>query len=89
MQKKIIEIIRENIANGELSRYAISKQTGIDQTTLFKIVNGGDCKSHTADMLLDLFGYEITRKTEKDSSALAERPKKHIYARTRGKGGNL
>ena len=62
MRKKIIEIIRENIVHGELSRYAISKQTKLNQTTLLKIINGGDCKSQTADMLLELFGYEVIKK---------------------------
>ena len=60
--KPTIEIIRECIEKQGLSRYEISKRTGIDQTVLYRIVRGGDCMSKTADKLLKLFGYEIRKK---------------------------
>ncbi|MHC4533536.1 MAG: helix-turn-helix domain-containing protein [Planctomycetota bacterium] len=60
--KSTIEIIRDCIKNRSLSRYEISKRTGIDQTVLYRIVRGGDCMSDTADKLLKLFGYEIRKK---------------------------
>ena len=60
--KPTIEIIRECIEKKGLSRYEISKRTGIDQTVLFRIVRGGNCMSDTADKLLKLFGYEVKKK---------------------------
>ena len=68
--KSTIEIIRDCIKKQKLSRYEISKKTGVSQTILYRIVRGGDCMSDTADKLLKLFGYEVSRKkTSKKSRA--------------------
>ncbi|MBN2457322.1 MAG: helix-turn-helix transcriptional regulator [Sedimentisphaerales bacterium] len=62
VMKSTIKIIRECIEKQGLSRYQISKRTGIDQTVLYRIVRGGDCMISTADKLLKLFGYEVCKK---------------------------
>lgn len=60
--KSTIETIRECIKKSNLSRYEISKQTGVSQTILYRIVRGGDCMSETADKLLEFFNYELRKK---------------------------
>lgn len=68
--KSTIEIIRECIKKQGLSRYEISKQTGVDQTVLYRIVRGGDCMSNTADKLLKFFGYEIRKRKPRRNRGL-------------------
>jgi len=57
--KSTMEIIRECIEKRGLSRYEISKRTGVSQTALHRVVNGGDLMTDSADKLLELFGYEV------------------------------
>ena len=67
--KSTIEIIRDCLEKRGLSRYEISKKTGVSQTILFRIVNGGDCMSNTADKLLKFFGYAVKKKKTNKSKA--------------------
>ena len=59
----LIEKLRKEIKNSGKSRYQISKETGIEQAVLCRIMQGGSCKVETADILLDYFGYEVKKKT--------------------------
>jgi hypothetical protein len=61
----IIEEIRRQIENGKKSRYQISKDTGIDEAALCRIMQGGSCKVETAEKLLMYFGFEILAKKTK------------------------
>jgi len=61
----IIEEIRKQIRKSKKSRYRISKETGIDEAALCRIMQGGSCKVETADILLHHFGYEIRKKTRR------------------------
>jgi len=58
----IIETIREHIKNCGKTRYRISRDTGVDEATLCRIVSGKACSTETADILLDYFGLKITKK---------------------------
>jgi len=60
----ILELIREEIKHSDVSRYEIGKATGIDQTTLFRLVRGGSLRAVNVDKLLDYFGYELVKKTK-------------------------
>ena len=63
----IIETIRKEIKTCGKSRYKISMESGVDQAVLCKVMQGGDLKTPTADILLDYFGFEIRRKKTKKS----------------------
>lgn len=47
------------------SRYQIYKDTGIDQSVLHKIVNGGGCSIETADILCEYLGLELVQKKKR------------------------
>ena len=64
----IIESIAKAIEESGKSRYQIAKDTGIDNTVLFRIVNGGSCSIETADILLNYFGLTIANKKQKEKS---------------------
>jgi len=55
----IIETIRQKIKTSGKSRYQISNETGVDQAQLCRIMQGGDCKTKTADILFSYFGIKI------------------------------
>jgi len=55
----IIEAIRKQIKKSRVSRYQISKDTGIDEATLCRIMQGGSCKVETADELLKYFRLKV------------------------------
>lgn len=61
----IIEQITKAIEKSGISRYQISKDTGIDQSVLYRIVNGGGCSIETADLLCEYLGLELRPKTRK------------------------
>ena len=58
----IAEQITKAIEKSKISRYQISKDTGIDQSVLFRIVNGGSCSLETADILCHYLGLELKPK---------------------------
>ena len=61
----IIESIREAIEKSGKSRYRVSKDTGIDNSVLHRIVNGGSCSIETANILLEYFGLTIAKQKRK------------------------
>jgi hypothetical protein len=61
----ILEGIRETIEKSGKSRYRISKDTGIDNSVLHRIVNGGSCSIETADILCKYLGLELKPKKKK------------------------
>ena len=61
----IIEIIRKQIKTCGKTRYRISKETGIDEAQLCRIMQGKTCTVETADILLKYFGLTITKKKKR------------------------
>ena len=56
----LTERIQEAIRSGGMSRYAISKATGIDQGLLCRFLKGQSSLSFaTADKILDALGVEV------------------------------
>jgi transcriptional regulator with XRE-family HTH domain len=56
----ILEAIRREIKASGLSRYAISKETGIDQAQLSRLMNGKfGLRIDTLEILADFLGLEI------------------------------
>ena len=47
------------------SRYEISRQTGVDQSVLHKIVNGGGCRIQTLEILCEYLGLELVQNKKK------------------------
>jgi hypothetical protein len=58
----LIELLRKNIETCGKRRSVISRETGIDEAALSRIVYGGSCKAETCDILLKYFGYEVRKK---------------------------
>ena len=56
-----MEIIRKNIKDCAKSCYQISRDTGIDEAALCRIMQGGSCKVEIADILLEYFGLIIVK----------------------------
>ena len=64
----ILEAIAKAIKKSGKSRYQISKETGIDNAILCRIVTGsgtGSCSTKTADILCKYFGLELKPKKKK------------------------
>ena len=61
----IMENLAKAIKESGKSRYRIAKDTGIDNTVLFRIVNGGSCSIETADKLCEYLGLELVAKKGK------------------------
>ena len=58
----ILENIAKAIEKSGKSRYQISKDTGIDNAVLCRIVSGGSCSIETADILCKYLGLELKPK---------------------------
>ena len=65
----ILESIAKAIEKSGKPRYQIAKDTGIDNTVLFRIVNGGSCSVQTLDILCKYLGLELTPKKSKKKKA--------------------
>ena len=64
----ILENIAKAIKESGKSRYQISKDTGIDNAVLCRIVTGsgtGSCSTKTADILCKYLGLELKPKKKK------------------------
>ena len=61
----ILEKIAKEIEKSGKSRYQISKDTGIDNAVLCRIVSGGSCSIETADILCKYLGLELVPKKRK------------------------
>ena len=60
-----MESLAKAIKNSGKSRYQIAKDTGIDNTVLFRIVNGGRCSVQTLEILCEYLGLELVWKKRK------------------------
>jgi hypothetical protein len=58
----IIETIRKHIKGCGKTRYRISKETGVAEAQLCRIMQGKTCTVETADILLKYFGLELVAK---------------------------
>lgn len=58
----IIKNLAKAIKHSGKSRYKISKETGIDQAVLCRIINGGSCSTKTVDKLCKYLGLELIKK---------------------------
>jgi hypothetical protein len=59
--------LRRAVRDSELTRYAISVRTGIDQGTLSRFIQGQRGMSlESIDKLMDCLGLEIKRRTGKE-----------------------
>jgi hypothetical protein len=63
-KKTIIQLVRYLLEHGGMSRYRISKETGISEGRLCRILHGQSCTVETAEKILDLFGYELTKRKD-------------------------
>ncbi len=63
--RMIIETIRKHIKACGKTRYRISKDTGVAEAQLCRIMQGKTCTVETADILLKYFGLTIARKKTK------------------------
>ena len=61
----IIETIRKHIKGCGKTRYRISKETGIAEAQLCRIMQGKTCTVETADVLLKYFRIELVAKKGK------------------------
>jgi len=61
----ILENISKAIEKSGKTRYRISKETGIDQAVLCRIVSGGSCSTKTADILCKYLGLELKPKKKR------------------------
>jgi predicted transcriptional regulator len=60
--------LRQAIRDSEMSRYAISKKTGIAQSTLCKFLQGDRGLSlESVDKLVDALGLEIKPRRRRDN----------------------
>ena len=65
IEDMILENIAKAIEKSGKSRYQISKDTGIDNAVLCRIVSGGSCCIKTADVLCKYLGLELIPKKKK------------------------
>jgi plasmid maintenance system antidote protein VapI len=61
----IIETIKKQIKKSGLSRYKIWQDTGVDQATLTRLMQGKTITVETADILLKYFGIELKPKKKR------------------------
>lgn len=61
----IIQTIRKHIEKSGKTRYRISKDTGVSEAQLCRIMQGKTCTVETADILLKYFGLTIAKKKRK------------------------
>jgi hypothetical protein len=61
----IVKSITQAIHKSGQSRYRIHKETGIDQATLCRIVNGGRCSMDVANKLCEYLGLELRPRRRK------------------------
>jgi len=58
----IIKIIRKEIETCGKTRYRIAQDTGVLESQLHRLVNGGSFHAETVGTLLAYFGYELRKK---------------------------
>lgn len=60
--KLLSETLRNEIKTCGISRYRISKETGIDPAALCRFLQGGSLKIETVDILVDYFKIELVKR---------------------------
>ena len=65
----LIELIRKQIGSCGKRRAEISRETGVEEAVLCRILKGGSCKAETVDALLKYFGFEIVKGNAKKKKA--------------------
>ncbi len=60
-----METLRKQIEKSGLTRYRISQDSGVDQATLCRLVQGKTVTVETADILLKYFGLTIKKDKKK------------------------
>jgi hypothetical protein len=67
MEKSFTDQLRQSIRDSELTRYAISKQTGIDQAVLCRFISG-ECgmSLESVDRLMKCLNLKIKGKVKKN-----------------------
>lgn len=58
----VLNILKREIDACGISRYEISKQTGVDVRTLHRIAHGESCRAETVDILLRFFEYKLIKR---------------------------
>lgn len=58
----ICETIRKEIEKSKKTRYQIAKESGVSESQLCRLVQGQTVGGRTADILLEYFGYTLTKK---------------------------
>lgn len=61
-KEPLSEQLRRAIRESEMSRYEIWQRTGILQSVLSRLVNGGTVSLDTADKLAEVLGLELVAK---------------------------
>ena len=61
----LIELIRKQIKTCGKKHAEISRDTGIEQAVIFRIMKGGSCKAETVDALLKYFGFVVVKKQKR------------------------
>ena len=59
------EIVRKEVETCSKTRYRIAQDTGISESQLHRLVNGGSFQAKTVGKLLEYFGYEVRKKKGK------------------------
>ena len=62
----ILETIVKTIEKSGLTRYRVGQDTGVDESVLFRLFNGGSYSIETADILCEYLGLVLKPKTKKD-----------------------
>lgn len=60
--KPLSETLRSEIKTCGISRYRISKDTGIDPAALCRFLQGGGLNIETVDILIDYFKIEMVKR---------------------------
>jgi plasmid maintenance system antidote protein VapI len=62
----IAKLLTQEIQNGSVTMYRISKDTGIDRSALTRLVKGErELSLQKAATLLEYFGYTVVKKSKK------------------------
>jgi len=68
---KLSEQVRKAIKESGLSRYRISRETGVPESALCRFMTGESMQTRTLDQLADLLGLRIVVKPPKTTQKLA------------------
>lgn len=61
----ILDTLRREIETCGKTRYLISQESGVSQGQLTRLMQGRTFLCETADILLEYFGYQLTKKRKR------------------------